>query len=83
MVVTCLPATADSGMTQERIAAPSRWTVQAPHSAMPQPNLVPCRPATSRTAHNNGMFGSTSSVVGLPLRTNEVDMNDSLLAILH
>src|SRR5882672_8933602 len=41
---------------------------------MPQPNLVPGRPATSRTAHSKGMLGSASSVVGLPLSSNEVDM---------
>ena len=44
MVVTCLPATAETGVTHERIGLPSRCTVQAPHSAMPQPNLVPVRP---------------------------------------
>src|ERR1700678_1501516 len=44
---------------------------------MPQPNLVPGRPATSRTAHSRGMLGSASNVVGLPLRSNEVDMSAS------
>src|SRR6266446_313771 len=42
---------------------------------MPQPNLVPVRPATSRTAHSKGMLGSASSVVDLPLRENDVDMD--------
>src|SRR5271168_3472962 len=74
MVVTLRPATVDSGVMQERMALPSRCTVHAPHSAMPQPNLVPVRPATSRTAQSKGMLGSASSVVGLPLRSNEVDM---------
>src|SRR4029077_6009204 len=41
IVVTFLPATVDTGAMQERIAVPSTWTVQAPHSAMPQPNFVP------------------------------------------
>src|ERR1700692_904999 len=77
MVVTLRPATVDSGVTQERMALPSRCTVHAPQSAMPQPNLVPGRPATSRTAHSRGMLGSASSVVDLPLSTNVVDMNDS------
>src|ERR1700681_3716125 len=77
MVVTCRPLTADNGITQERIAWPSTWTVHAPHSAMPHPNLVPGRPATSRTAHNSGILGSASRVIGLPLRTNEVDMTAS------
>src|SRR6202789_4679243 len=44
---------------------------------MPQPNLVPGRPATSRTAQSSGMLGSASNVVGLPLRSNEVDINAS------
>ena len=76
MVVTLRPATADSGVTQERIGLPSRCTVQAPHSAMPQPNLVPGRPATSRIAQSSGMLGSASSVAGLPFSSNEVDMFD-------
>src|SRR6202000_2259343 len=53
---------------------PSRWMVQAPHIAIPQPNLVPCRPATSRIAHNNGMAGSASSVMLWPFKRNVVDM---------
>src|ERR1039458_7634714 len=36
----------------------------------------------SRTAHNRGIFGSASSVVGLPLSTKDVDMNDSHLGIV-
>ena len=44
MVVMDLPSTALNGNTQERVAAPSMCTVQAPHSAMPQPNLVPVIP---------------------------------------
>ena len=39
-------------MTQERIGVPSRCTVQAPHWAMPQPNLVPVMPRTSRSTHS-------------------------------
>jgi len=31
----------DTGVAQARIACPSMCTVQAPHEAMPQPNLVP------------------------------------------
>ncbi|SIT44389.1 hypothetical protein BN2476_390048 [Paraburkholderia piptadeniae] len=77
IVVTWRPSTADSGVMHERIGCPSRWTVHAPHCAMPQPNFVPCRPATSRIAHSSGMLGSASSVVDLPLRTKVVDINDS------
>jgi len=67
MVVTVLPATADSGVTQERVARPSTCTVQAPHWAMPQPNLVPVMPNCSRMTHRSGMSGSTSTVEALPL----------------
>ena len=42
-------------------------TVQAPQSAMPQPNFVPVRPTTSRSAHRIGMSGGTSTVWSLPL----------------
>src|SRR5256885_6834551 len=34
---------------------------------MPQPNLVPVRPSVSRNPHSNGMSGSTSTAVSLPL----------------
>src|SRR2546421_1468148 len=55
MVVIFFPATAATGVTHERIGCPSRCTVQAPQSAMPQPNFVPVRPTTSRSTHRTGM----------------------------
>ena len=61
MVVMFLPVTAATGVTQERVGWPSRWTVQAPHSAMPQPNLVPVSPITSRSTQSKGMSGGTST----------------------
>src|SRR5713226_9044051 len=67
MVVTRLPATADTGSTQVRVATPSRWTVQAPHWAMPQPNLVPVSPSVSRSTHRSGVSGVTLTVSRLPL----------------
>src|ERR1017187_8571855 len=67
MVVICLPIASETSMPQERIAAPSTWTVQAPHCAMPQPYLVPVRPAFSRIAHSSGVSGSTSTSKALPL----------------
>ena len=54
-------------MLQDRIASPSRCTVQAPHNAMPQPNLVPVRCATSLNAHKIGISSATSSDCSLPL----------------
>ena len=49
-----------AGAVQERIAWPSTSTVQAPHSAAPQPNLVPVRPISSRSTHR-GTEGSPSN----------------------
>src|SRR5262245_23378230 len=67
MVVTCLPSAALTGITQERTAAPSRCTVQAPHCAIPQPYLVPVRPTCSRITHSRGVLGLTLTSRGLPL----------------
>src|SRR3954471_21011075 len=52
---------------QERIAWPSRCTVHAPHCAAPQPNLVPVRPRSSRSAQSTGVDGSASTRCGRPL----------------
>ena len=67
MVVICLPMASLTSTPQDRIAAPSMWTVQAPHCAMPQPYLVPVRPAFSRIAQSNGVSGSTSKSNVWPL----------------
>jgi hypothetical protein len=48
-VVICLPRAALTGIAQERDAAPSMCTVQAPHWAMPQPYFVPVSPAARAT----------------------------------
>src|ERR1700754_4038196 len=64
MVVTFFPATAEMGVTQERVGCPSMCTVQAPHSAIPQPDLVPVSFRWSRMAHSRGMSGSTSRSCG-------------------
>src|SRR5262249_7092146 len=55
------------GVMQERVAAPSICTVQAPHSAMPQPNFVPVMPSTSRNTQSNGVSPSTSTACWVPL----------------
>src|SRR6187549_297277 len=72
MVVTRLPRTADTGVTQARVATPSTCTVQAPHWATPQPYLVPVRPTCSRMTHRSGVFGSTSTFWDLPLTTRRI-----------
>ena len=66
MVVTFFPAAAETGMLQERTGAPSRCTVQAPHWAMPQPNLVPVSPSSSRITHNSGVSADCSDFTALP-----------------
>src|SRR2546429_7373650 len=72
IVVTRLLATAEIGSTQVRVATPSRWTVQAPHCAMPQPNLVPVSPSVSRSTQRSGVSGVTSTVSRLPLTVKEI-----------
>src|SRR5258706_1443291 len=67
MVVTALPAAAEIGVMQERVATPSRCTVHAPQSAIPHPNFVPVRPSSSRSVHNRGISAGTSTVTDLPL----------------
>src|SRR5436190_24054419 len=60
------------GSTQVRVATPSRCTVQAPHCAMPQPNLVPVSPSVSRSTQRSGVSGATSTVSRLPLTVKEI-----------
>src|SRR3954468_10628668 len=61
MVVTRLPATAETGTWQERMASPSRCTVQAPQTPTPQPYFVPVRPRRSRRIQRSGVSGSAAS----------------------
>src|SRR5215470_10789878 len=72
IVVTFLLATADSGVRHERTAWPSRCTVQAPQSAMPQPNFVPVSPISSRRTHRRGVPAGTSRSYRLPLMVTGV-----------
>src|SRR6266705_6708920 len=67
IVVTRLPAAAETGVMHERAGLPSTCTVHAPHSAMPQPNFVPVIPSTSRITQSNGVSSSTSTLRDLPL----------------
>src|SRR5262249_11067145 len=71
MAVICLPATADPGVTHERVGAPSTWTVHAPQRAIPHPYLVPVSPSVSRTTHRRGMSGETSNWRGVPFTVSE------------
>src|SRR3546814_3172224 len=47
IVVTELSPMLSTAVMQDRVAAPPTCTVQAPHSAWPQPNLVPVMPSRS------------------------------------
>src|SRR5216684_3082860 len=83
MVVTDLPSTMDTGVAQARVACPSMCTVQAPHDAMPQPNLVPVSLRCSRRTQSSGVLGSTPSSLRTPLtvkatmRSLHLSMNGS------
>src|SRR3569833_3788826 len=66
IVVISLSPTPDTGIEQDRNGLPSICTVQAPHWAMPQPNLVPVNCRLSRNTQSSGVSGSTSTEWDLP-----------------
>src|SRR5690242_13885668 len=70
MVITERSATSLIAVAQARDASPSTWTVQAPHSATPQPYLVPVRPSSSRRYQSSGVDGSPSKACSWPLTRN-------------
>src|SRR2546430_9081378 len=72
MVVMALPAAAEIGVMQERVATPSRCTVHAPHSAIPHPNFVPVRPNSSRSVHRMGVSRSEEHTSELQSQSNIV-----------
>jgi hypothetical protein len=67
IVVTFLLPTDETGIEHDRTGAPSKWTVHAPHCAIPQPNFVPVSPTSSLIAQSNGILGSASMVYVLLL----------------
>lgn len=83
MVVIFLVSTKPTGDKHERIATPSRCTVQAPHNPLPHPYLVPVRFKTSRKTHSNGVFGSISSSTDFALTDNDKCVKgDEVLALV-
>src|ERR1700736_1697866 len=70
MVVTDRPETSFTAVVQARAASPSICTVQAPHSATPQPYFVPVSPNSSRRYQSNGIDGSPSKDCSWPLTRN-------------
>src|SRR5689334_23305933 len=70
IVVTERPETSLTAVMQARVAAPSTCTVHAPHSATPQPYLVPLSPSSSRKYQSSGIDGSPSNDCSWPLTRN-------------
>src|SRR5271155_5163118 len=77
MVVIDLQLASLTDVTQALTASPSRWIVQAPQAAMPQPNFVPVSPSTSRRYQSTGIDGSPSKDWVCPF-TRSVSMFASL-----
>src|SRR5215471_13478722 len=79
MVVIDLPATAETGRTQDRRGAPSSRTVQAPHWPSPQPYLEPVKPKSSRSTVSRGVSGSDwiERVCPLTANLNDVAIGDA------
>jgi hypothetical protein len=61
VVISELPMLS-SGVMHERVGSPLTCTVQAPQSAMPQPNFVPVMPSTSRNTQSSGVSPSASTL---------------------
>src|SRR5215813_2466919 len=70
IVVTGRPETSLTAVAQARVAWPSTCTVQAPHSATPQPYFVPVSPNSSRRYQSSGIDGSPSKDCVCPLTCN-------------
>src|SRR5262249_51922258 len=71
MVTILVLATAEIGVEQERTGWPLTCTVHAPQRAMPQPNLVPVIPSSSRSVHNSGVSAGRWTLSRLPLMSRE------------
>src|SRR2546423_9591350 len=67
MVVTERPETSVNRVWQENARLPSICTMQAPHSPVPQPNLVPVSLSSSRITQRSGVYGGASDVAALLL----------------
>src|SRR5215469_17515706 len=74
MVVICASATEPTITLQLLAACPFTCTVQAPQAAIPQPNLVPVNPNSSRMTHSSGALDSTSTSWITPLTFNRIPM---------
>src|SRR6266849_3003643 len=66
-VVIFVSTTARAGVTQERTGFPSTSTVQAPHCAMPHPNLAALSSRSLRRTYSKGVSGAAATVRRRPL----------------
>src|ERR1700733_12354037 len=57
-VVTDLPWTAETGVTQDRTSSPFTSTEHEPHCASPQPKRGPCRCSSSDRTYSKGVSGA-------------------------
>src|SRR6266404_1433358 len=72
MVVTSLPATDHSGVSQAATARSPTMTLQAPHSLAPQPKWEPVIANWPRRMPSNDESGSASTSVSTPLRRKRI-----------
>src|SRR6202167_5802922 len=70
MVVMLFPATPETRVEHDRIAAPPTCTVHAPQSPAPQPNFVPVSSSVSRNTQSRGVSGDTFTFFSLPFTRN-------------
>src|SRR5215472_14260911 len=75
-VVTALPSTAETGVTQERVSTPFTSTEQEPHCANPQPNRGPWSSKSFERTYSKGVSGAAST-----FQTRSFTRMLSLLAI--
>ncbi len=60
-VVTALPSTAETGVTQERVSTPLTSTEQEPHWARPQPKRGPRSSSSLESTYNSGVSGAEAT----------------------
>ena len=67
MVMTCLPTTEATRVTQVVTALPSTRQVQALHTLVPQPYFGPVMPSLSRSTQSSARSAGASTLTVLPL----------------
>ena len=80
LILVCEPFERDDRLARDfadvrlagTTAAPSMWTVQAPHCATPQPYLGLVIPSSSRNTQSKGISGTTSTWCLIPLTVSSI-----------